>query len=71
MGFTDTANKTIKLGDSVLFDEPQEFGFEGAMEGVFVFNTYYKQHGFSFDGNAFLPYDLVKHAEVSFYKLGD
>ena len=71
MTFTDTAKKRIKLGDNVLFDEPQALGFEGAMEEVFVYNMYFKQHGFSFDGDAFLPYDLVKHAEVSFYKLGE
>lgn len=69
MEHVDSTFSAIKLGDIVLFDDAAKIGLAGAHEAVFVYNGYFGQHGFSFDAGAFLPYDMVKHEQVTFYKV--
>jgi len=71
MKHTDSSNTAIRLGDIVLFDDGEKIGLEGAVEGVFVYNMYYKQYGFSLDSGMFISYELAKHHEVSFFKVYD
>jgi hypothetical protein len=69
MEHRDSASQPIKAGDIILFDNASQFGLIEASEAVFVYNGYFGQYGFSFDAGAFLPYEMVKHAEATFYKL--
>ena len=69
MKHTDSANVAINLGDIVLFDNGEQIGLDGAAEGVFVYNMYFQQHGFSITQQIFVPYELVKHHGVSFFKV--
>jgi hypothetical protein len=69
MKHRDSAFEPIKAGDIILFDNASQFGLIEASEAVFVYNGYFGQYGFSFDAGAFLPYEMVKHAEATFYKV--
>jgi hypothetical protein len=69
MEHRDSAFEPIKAGDIILFDNASQFGLIETSEAVFVYNGYFGQYGFSFDAGAFLPYEMVKHAEATFYKM--